>query len=471
MVQRNLIIVAALAAAIGCGRKDGGGDTAPPVFGGIESAEILDVGTARLTWSPAEDPGHPEAPIAYDIFHATSPGGEDFAVASALETVTDETEVVIENLHPGAGLHHYFVVRARDEIGNSDQNTKERDVVFQANGISLLGRYDMPVTGDLAVDDANGVAVVSGWYNEQIALIDVSDRKNPTELTTLENVGYGADVQIKDSYLYAAHEYAGRGFDIYDISSPASPQLLKQVGPNTGYPADLEDCHNLWPQPDRGLLYCASTATGTLVVLSTGDTGQGSPDDPVFVTTIPAPPQGEYGVHDMYALGNRLYVAWLDAGMEIFDVTDPAAPVSLGTKTYTRAFTHNLWPNEDGTVLFSTDENNDGHLRIWDISDPADIQQIGEYQANPAAIIHNVEVVGNLAYISYYTEGMKVVDVSDPTAPVEVGAHDFYDGPDSAGFEGNWGVDPHPPYVYASGMASGLYVYEFSAPSIGAPEE
>ena len=33
----------------------------------------------RLSWDPASDPTTPRSAIVYDIFYASSPGGEDFA--------------------------------------------------------------------------------------------------------------------------------------------------------------------------------------------------------------------------------------------------------------------------------------------------------------------------------------------------------------------------------------------------------
>lgn len=465
MRRRVLAWMCIWVAAAACGRRKDDGDTTAPLFDGIQTLEILDVGKVQLSWNATTDPSG----VFYDIHHATTSGGESFAVQDALASVANQTSVVIDGLHPGAGLEHFFVVRARDGAGNIDQNTKELSALFQANGIEVLGQYAMDVAADLAVDDARGLAFVSGWVNEDVYIIDVSDRQNPALITTINNLGYGADVQIKGNLLYLSHEFAGRGYDVYDTTNPAAPNLLAQIGPDTGYPPNLDDCHNVWPQPDRDLLFCASTTTGELVVLSEGDTGMGTPQNPVYLTALSSPTPGDYGVHDMFAVGNRLYASFLDSGIAIYDTTDPANPALLGEKQYSQNFTHNMWTNADETLLLTTDEVPGGDLKIWDISNLPDIQLLGEYQSNPLAIIHNVEVVGDYAYVSYYVEGLRVVDITDPTNPIEVGADDFYDGPDTAGFEGAWGVDPHPPYVYASGIGSGLHIYKFTAPPIGPP--
>ena len=102
-----------------------------------------------------------------------------------------------------------------------------------------------------------------------------------------------------------------------------------------------------------------------------------------------------------------------------------------------------------------------GHLRMWEIGDGSAIQ-IAEYATPEAAIIHNVHIKGSLAYIAYYSAGVRVVDVSDPTLPREVGAFDTSESYGD-GFTGCWGVYPYTPsgLVYASDLQRGLFVLRY----------
>jgi len=320
----------------------------------------------------------------------------------------------------------------------------------------------MSVAGDVAADPSRNLVAVNGFFGENLVLFDVTDPSAPTELADID-IGYNSDVQFAGTVLYVNHERLNRGFDIFDTSTPSNPTLVRSIDQSAGSLA-LNDCHNLWPQPDRGLLYCASTATGDVVVMATGEGGVGSPTDPSFLTTI-ASPNGGIGVHDVYALGDRLYVAFLDGGIAIYNINDATNPVLLGTQTYQDNFTHNVWPTTSGDYLFTTDEVIGGKLRVWDIRDPGDIKFVTSYGRNDGAVIHNVEIVGDRAYISYYTEGLVVLDISDPTAPVELGNDDFIDGPDVIDSEffsalrGAWGVEPAPPFIYVSDTTSGLRIY------------
>jgi opacity protein-like surface antigen len=109
----------------------GAGDTTAPTFAGLQSAFACTPGAQRpgettpftLTWQPAHDDRTPSSQIVYDVYLATSPGGEDYASptwTTAPGATTFRT--------PGLASHasFYFVVRARDAAGNEDRNTAER---------------------------------------------------------------------------------------------------------------------------------------------------------------------------------------------------------------------------------------------------------------------------------------------------------------------------------------------------------
>jgi hypothetical protein len=330
-------------------------------------------------------------------------------------------------------------------------------------GVELVGRYEMAVAADFDISDDGQFAAVSGSFDGTVDLVDLSDPADPARLAQIE-VGYNADVQLKGTTLYVAQELGVGseevlpGVSIFDVTDPAMPREIGTLDRTDGDPS-LESCHNVWPPPDRELLFCASTSTGEIVILSTGEQ-DGTPAAPVVLASID-PPAGR--AHDMFARGDRLYSAWLDGGFTVHDISDPSAPALLGSARYTGAISHNVWPNSAGDILVSTDEIDGGHIRIWDAEDPEAITQIGEFQPAPASIVHDVEVVDDVMYIAHYTAGLVIADLADPRAPRQLAAADFYDEPEGSGpldsFAGAWGVEARPPLVYVSGMESGLWIY------------
>ncbi len=121
--------------------------------------------------------------------------------------------------------------------------------------------------------------------------------------------------------------------------------------------------------------------------------------------------------------GDRLFVGLGDgpsqvAGLEIYDVSVPAAPVFLGSYRLPRV----------GTGLRVRDVVVDGAtaylaagtqgLRILDVSDAASPRELGAFTNQQA--FADLDVVGNRVYAAR-TSGMSILDVSDPSAITVLG--------------------------------------------------
>ena len=124
-------------------------------------------------------------------------------------------------------------------------------------------------------------------------------------------------------------------------------------------------------------------------------------------------------------------------------------------------------------------------LRIWDYSDPANPVLASTFDTvcseDPFASIcapggtysaHNVivEDQGNkvMAYISWYSDGMLVIDVTDPYKPVEVGR--FLDASTNGGEPNDfWGVykTEKEPFLYGSDRNGGLYIFKLQGSGSG----
>jgi hypothetical protein len=120
-----------------------------------------------------------------------------------------------------------------------------------------------------------------------------------------------------------------------------------------------------------------------------------------------------------------------------------------------------------------------GFVRIWDYGDPASpelastfntvnsFNEFGPPDARGTFSVHNVivEELGDAvkAYLSWYSEGVLILDVTDPTDPLET-ARFHREGPDfeaeNGGIQDVWGIYkiPNEPWIYASDRNGGLYV-------------
>ena len=87
---------------------------------------------------------------------------------------------------------------------------------------------------------------------------------------------------------------------------------------------------------------------------------------------------------------------------------------------------------------------------------------VSEYITEPTHSVHNVYVrpETNLVIMSYYVDGTRVLDITDPVNPVEVG---YFDTSDWDGlYDGNWGTYAYLPsgYIISSDRANGMFIFE-----------
>jgi hypothetical protein len=160
--------------------------------------------------------------------------------------------------------------------------------------------------------------------------------------------------------------------------------------------------------------------------------------------------------HDVYVKNDTAYIANINSpseGIDIVSVVDKANPVRLRTFTYPNAGTHNIWVTADSKYMITTDEiapAGQNILRVHDVRNYNNIRVNVATYRNPVgpanAVVHNAYMRGNYAIMSYYTEGLKIVDLTEPEDPVEVGAFDA-----QGGSSGTWGCFP----FYPSGKIIG----------------
>jgi hypothetical protein len=117
-----------------------------------------------------------------------------------------------------------------------------------------------------------------------------------------------------------------------------------------------------------------------------------------------------------------------------------------------------------------------GYLRFFDISNPADPVQLSTFatpNTNNEAValdgiwsVHNPEVLredddddeSNLLYVSWYSDGIRVLNIKNPARPREVASWTGQGAPAGAPAVNIWSVVPHRGLLLASDRDFGLYV-------------
>jgi hypothetical protein len=308
-------------------------------------------------------------------------------------------------------------------------------------------------------------------------------------------------------------EGAFAGFGLWDVTDPTNPERLALY-----HAAGTHGSHEIWLQKrgNRAYVY-------TAIPFSEFDTSPdggitpGRADFRIVDVSDPTNPTdvGEWGawaeldvfpfftdengvdrasfVHSVIGKRKRAYLSYWDLGTVILDVSDPANPKYLGRTEYApneEGNAHSSWLARGRKLLIQTDEDFDpsphpvletswGYVRFFDISDPSDPVQLSTFKLPSTTVfppptpfeafsVHDPKVRGRLAYFSWYTEGVVVVDISDPAQPEFVAQAVPEPAADPLGFLGPpgvkftlvWGVFPYrEKLILASDMNSGLWIY------------
>lgn len=321
--------------------------------------------------------------------------------------------------------------------------------------LSLVGQLTLPgaaqksdVWGWVEPNTNKEYAFVGEYNGTNVYIIDVSVPSSPVLTKTITNTE-AWDLKTYQHYLYTV-DGDGSGIDgkIFDISDPANPVLV-------GF---FPSAHNIFID-DQGYLY--NSVPGTKIFNLNPN-----PAAPAQVWYDNRP-----GGHDVTVVGNRMYDFHGGPGTFIYDATNRAAPVLLGSIAEPNdggiAYHHSGWSWWNEQYLFINDElalDPSPDITVWDISNPATPSKVGFFQDSNATI-HNCYRLGNFLYASYYVAGVRVFDA---TNPLSIFIADEYDtAPSWTGeyvFEGSWGVYPFAPSknIYASDGDNGIFVFSFT---------
>jgi len=306
-------------------------------------------------------------------------------------------------------------------------------------------------------EEGNEYAIVGYRYGTSI--LDVST--NPNEPIEVANIlgpsngdyYYHRDYKTYGDYLYIVNEMTGPdvGMQVVDLSPLplGSPIQLDTY-------TDVQQSHNLWIDND-GLIFIEHHL-----------------GDNIHITDIASPGYPTYGgtfgnlaqnCHDIYTRDNIAYVSegW-SYQFGIYDISDLNNIMSIATITpFNSGYAHNAWLNESGSHLITTEETVGRTVKVWDISNLNNITLSGEYLGEND-LAHNVHVDDDLVFISHYSVGIKIIDIFNPSDPIEIAAYDTYPQGNGSGYVGCWGAYPFTDnnMVYASDMQNGLYVFNFN---------
>ena len=336
------------------------------------------------------------------------------------------------------------------------------NLVAQTNPLNVQQFAHIPKSGFMVPSELNDIW---GWVdsagneyaivgmNDGTSIIDLSDPISPQEVLFVPGMNsIWRDIKTYGNYAYVTTE-AMNGLLIIDLSNlPDSANTYFYNGPTN---AQWQKAHNLYID-DRGYAYIfgANRGSGGAIIL---DLNQ-DPTQPVEVADI-----NNWYVHDGMVKGDTLFLANGNNSLfSVWDVSNPSSPNLIGQNPTVGYYSHNIWSSDDGNYIYTTEEDNGGHLSEFSISDLNNIDLTDKIQAEPGNNImpHNAFYINDYIVSSYYSTGIQIFDVKSKGNIVNVGHFDTSPSFSGPGSNGCWGVYPYLPsgLIIASDIENGFFV-------------
>lgn len=319
-------------------------------------------------------------------------------------------------------------------------------------GLTLAGQreYQVPINDIWGYTDPTGHEYALVGMQNGVSIVDLATPSSPAELHYIPGANSTwRDLKTYSHYAYVTNETSG-GVLIIDLSGLPGSIVYKDT-----VLQGVATAHNLYIEGDQMYLVGTNTFGGGIVRFDLG----ADPWRPTFLSAYT-----DRYVHDVYVRGDTAYSAEISNGfLGIIDYTDPFSPVVLSTTTYLNSFTHNTWLNDNGTVVFTTDELEAAFVYAWDVTDPTSpvlLDGIRSSTSEGRATPHNVHVKDDFLVTSYYRDGIQIVDASRPHNLIEVGHYDT-NALEDGGFEGVWGAFPFfdSNLILATDRENGLFIF------------
>jgi hypothetical protein len=289
------------------------------------------------------------------------------------------------------------------------------------NDFTLLGQWKWGACWGVAMIDSTHIIIGNG---ELLQILNISDRTHPVMVSEIELPGTVLDIVVHSIYAYAVG--SNDDLDIIDLSDLNNPTLVSHWFYNGFNGFYFQIAHDI-----RGLPYLYLGGTWfTVLDIS-------NPLEPQVIAEQPIYPFYIWQDMEVYAdtQGGLFVYAPNSEGLwlEIFDVTDPANPVSYP----------NPMPNPLGLCIVNDllFVGSYDQIRVYSLLDPQSPSAVGEVQIPP--IPYDLATDGDYLYAglleSDIVDSIRVMklDLTDPTNPAVVDSA-LWPGPNPSNFPNNW---------------------------------
>lgn len=302
------------------------------------------------------------------------------------------------------------------------------------------------LVNDMVVDEENSIAYVAAG-EAGLLIVDISTVSIARVLGQVETRYEAQAVAVREGLAIVAEGHPGGkgGVSIVDVAIPEMPWQV---------------AYYRLPGPARGAALAEGYAylvyeNGLTVLDLSGVLDPQNPTQPVETARIPLPQCGA----DVVVEGGHAYVA--ADGLRVYDLSDPAQPRQVGQ--FKSFFCASALAVQDDraylTDVFCEFGSCGSTLHIVDVSDPARPTEVDTWLSQSA--VEDVAVYNQVVYLASWQKGVEAVDVAGIVHPRNPADPRFLNAYGTLGLVTDVVVDGGFAYV-SDGALSGLRVLDLA---------
>ena len=286
------------------------------------------------------------------------------------------------NIAPSAAHRRFADIWAEGNYAYMGSDVGSGVLIFDVSNPDLpvlVANYAPANSGDMEDPKVqNGIGYFASNNGGGVHIVDLSDPTNPRQITRITSAQGGYDnvhnVWIDGNFLYEPDYGVSPNVAVFDVSNPAAPFLVRKIttsDPNwihdmivkngrlytsgSGAHTDIWDVtdigsrpptllgtinsgfrnHSCWPTEDGTVLVC------TREMFTNAETNIYNISDPSNAVLLSRLLVANLGIDAIapsnpVIVGNLLYLTWDQAGLLVFDISNPAQPLLIGN--------YDTWP-------------------------------------------------------------------------------------------------------------------------------
>ncbi len=326
----------------------------------------------------------------YEVMRATSPGGPFESVSGPVSGSSYRDTSVQQDV-----LYYYAVKPAQysEVLSEYAEAAADPFPTYRDADITVYGSVQVP---QATAVKGNYLLVADFWGGLYVA--DISQPATPTPVTQVSSVVGANDVVVSGNYAYVSHY---QSLSVFDVTNPASPQLLDTlqvtssqaegvaVLGNLAFVACFNDGFSLVDVTDKIHLALAAHNDGTAQAL-------------VQTYNVAAVDRGS-GVTALFVAAN--------AKTAVYEVTGAASSPTITLRSTSMSWGRDIKVVGNTAYVSGTS----GGLSTYNVSSLTAPSFLDSIQPIASAVTEALDVSGARAYVTMRDTGFAVVDATNPS--------------------------------------------------------